>query len=940
MNRQSAFYGALLVVGAVSVRMPPVSSVAAPDRAALLVQLAELDGVVRYFHPEVVSGRVNWDSLFASRIVAIADPPAGTTSADELRSLFSRIDKGATFIAPAGERGAWAARAGDSAVVVGPGTGRLTLGALRPLVARAAVLVVDLRGRTDAPGDSILAAVAVAGTATAPAMRGVTYDGFAAAGGVTTPRYVIRARRIPGESFSGTARPALRVAFLADERSVLPPVALALRAQGRAFVVTTGAAEVAVKAESYRVALGAWIANIRIGERAGISGARILADTVVSGGERAASVAADFARRTTRTVSLAAGTVDTMEIIPPLPTPKFAQWNSVMPPTGLRLLAAFRLWNTIHHFSPYKHVMGGNWNGALRAALPKVEAARDSTEFAMAIAAFASNLNDSHANGLSTIGYRSIFGPAQPGLAVRFIENQLVVVKLALDTNVARTGLEVGDVIVDVDGERTEDRFRRLSQYYPASTPQSMRRRVSNVILNGPNGSLAKLTVRNGAGGSRVVEVPRSSAVGAGLAGKSRAGTSLFRTLPGNIGYVDLDRISPTSMDSMFAALKDTRAIIFDMRGYPTGAMQFVVPRVAVREPTTAAVFRRLLVSSPDTAQTTVYRFTQTIPPNGSEPKYAGQTVMLIDERAQSAAEQTGLFFRAANGTKFIGSPTTGANGDVTNFWLPGGVNVTFSGHDIRHADETQLQRVGLKPDIPVTPTIAGIRAGRDEVLEAAFKYLGGVGDIPADTGNDRLPPPRQIVNLAASLPREFPADMWNGVSTGARIGLDETIARSGARSGHITVLAAPASGGVNLSQTIRAEEYAGKRVRFTAYIRGVVADSAQESGAVAYLRVFGDKGAVSNATTAIETSGEWVRKEIVFDVPAGAFGLVVGLSLRGTGQAWIDDVALEVVGPDVPLAGTVEMLQNLPSLEQTKEAIRLRPGKLGNVDFERRRAG
>jgi hypothetical protein len=46
--------------------------------------------------------------------------------------------------------------------------------------------------------------------------------------------------------------------------------------------------------------------------------------------------------------------------------------------------------------------------------------------------------------------------------------------------------------------------------------------------------------------------------------------------------------------------------------------------------------------------------------------KYTDQTVMLIDDRAMSAAEHTGLILEAANGTKFVGSPSTGANGYTT----------------------------------------------------------------------------------------------------------------------------------------------------------------------------------------------------------------------------------------------------------------------------------
>ncbi len=72
---------------------------------------------------------------------------------------------------------------------------------------------------------------------------------------------------------------------------------------------------------------------------------------------------------------------------------------------------------------------------------------------------------------------------------------------------------------------------------------------------------------------------------------------------------------------------------------------------------------------------------------------------MLIDARTISQAEHTGLFFEAANHTKFIGSPTQGANGDVTNLALPGGIYVTFSGEGVWHADGRQLQRLGLQAD-------------------------------------------------------------------------------------------------------------------------------------------------------------------------------------------------------------------------------------------------
>ena len=65
-----------------------------------------------------------------------------------------------------------------------------------------------------------------------------------------------------------------------------------------------------------------------------------------------------------------------------------------------------------------------------------------------------------------------------------------------------------------------------------------------------------------------------------------------------------------------------------------------------------------------------------------------------------------------------------GANGNVTNLSAPGGLHVRFTGLGVWHADGRQLQRKGLQPTVEVYPTLAGIRSGKDEVLEKAIEYV------------------------------------------------------------------------------------------------------------------------------------------------------------------------------------------------------------------------
>ena len=51
-----------------------------------------------------------------------------------------------------------------------------------------------------------------------------------------------------------------------------------------------------------------------------------------------------------------------------------------------------------------------------------------------------------------------------------------------------------------------------------------------------------------------------------------------------------------------------------------------------------------------------------------------------------------------------------------------------ISGIGVFYPDKRPTQRVGIIPDVNVRPTIAGIRSGRDEVLEEALRQVLGGG--------------------------------------------------------------------------------------------------------------------------------------------------------------------------------------------------------------------
>ena len=409
----------------------------------------------------------------------------------------------------------------------------------------------------------------------------------------------------------------------------------------------------------------------------------------------------------------------------PSPAPDKAYKETPYPSAEYRVLAAYKIWGVFHYFFAYRDLMDEDWDDLLPAFLPKFIAAKDAREYNLGIAEMITHVADSQA-GVQSEELSEYFGKAPVGLRLRLIEKKPVITEI-LDEEASKAGVQVGDIVSKVDGEDIVERFNREAQYVAASTPQSHGCRIMQRILNGPDGSTAALTIGGQDGRTREVNLRRNLTYSAALRNQ-RIG-EVVKLLPGNIGYADLDRLTPEQVGAMFEKLRDTKAIIFDMRGFPHETASSIARRLTDQRDIAAAIFTGPLTVTPDIphgetlTSTASYFFVQRLPA-GKNWKYKGKTVMLIDERTIGQAEHTGLFFEAANNTQFIGTPSAGADGDVTNFVVPGGIIIEFSGHDVRHANGGKLQRLGLQPALNVAPTIDGIRHGRDEVLEKAIEYV------------------------------------------------------------------------------------------------------------------------------------------------------------------------------------------------------------------------
>lgn len=716
-------------------------------RIERLVGLCRIWGAAKFFHPYLAYRDIDWDAALVSAI-PLVDAAEGTDDyADAIAHLLTPLEDRGTRVLSSEEadevlgdemfhtdvfggepallwrdKTAVMAAAQLTGLAGGPALAE-TVEAWLTEMETADSVIFDLRGSTGYFVTGHLANAAprlLEGTAPHPSTRHRMHSGYSSGGSgsgmYNSGFYVTDAHLLRGVGGALAQKP---LSFLLDRSSGAPDWVLALQSAGRAAVVFVGDPGIVAPGEIVDLPDGirVWLRTSELIRPEGQLGFR--PDLTVEPAEPGDDYFADAA------VMAALESFDRMLIrsesnVGPIAgvttsRSELAYQDTPFPDREHRLLALFRYWTVMDLFFPYKAHLDRAWDEVLREGIPLLEAATDETEYSLALAAVNANARDTHCF-LFSDAFRKWVGTHCPSLLVRLIEGRTVVIHAAPEIE----GLGLGDVVLSIDGEPVEVRQDRLRPYYSASTPQAMDWRIHSTILNGDEGSEAAIEIERADGSRATVTVARDQT----YVPRPDRDLPTFGVLPSGFGYFDLARLIPGQVDEAFEAVRDTPALIIDDRCYPNGTAWPIAPRLADGE-VVAALFSRPERRSTSPDVTITYEMQQRLGPS-SDWKYKKPVAVLIYGESISQAEHTCLFLEAACDPTFVGSATNGANGDVTNIPLPGGVVTMFSGHDVRHADGRQLQRVGIQPHFEVHPSIAGIREGRDEVLEAAEAFLAG----------------------------------------------------------------------------------------------------------------------------------------------------------------------------------------------------------------------
>jgi hypothetical protein len=396
------------------------------------------------------------------------------------------------------------------------------------------------------------------------------------------------------------------------------------------------------------------------------------------------------------------------------------------PDAGFQLLALYRFWNIIEYWSPNRDMIGEDWNRVLAEFIPRVALAKDAETYQLELTAFIARAHDGHANLWSSLDVRPPVGKCWLPVKVRFVEDSPVIAGSSAATSDSASPLKVGDVITQLDGVPAVKLIADWSPYYAASNDAFRFREIVRYMVRGACGE-SSIGIRRGRQEEvlKITRIPLEHPFSGGIWHDLPGPT--FRLLSKDVAYLKLSSAKAADAAHYVEQAAGTKGLIIDIRNYPSEFVVFALGSLLVDKTVPFARFTECDLSNPG-----AFHWTRTMALTPQSPHYSGKIVILVDETSLSQAEYTAMAFRTVPGAVVVGSATAGADGDVSPFLLPGGLQTLISGLGVFYPDKTPTQRVGIVSNVEVRPTIAGIRAGRDEVLEQALRQIVG-RDVPAE---------------------------------------------------------------------------------------------------------------------------------------------------------------------------------------------------------------
>lgn len=383
------------------------------------------------------------------------------------------------------------------------------------------------------------------------------------------------------------------------------------------------------------------------------------------------------------------------------------------------------VWQTINdkHFDP---TFGGvNWQQVRARYAPQVATVANDAAFYALLQQMIGELHQSHFAIIppDAVVEDEASQPAtgEVGMAVKLLGTQVFITQVKAGSAAERAGLKPGFAVQQVNAVTVSALAQKLKKSPESAALKRLRlERMVLARLNGPARQPVKLTYLDSRNVSHEVELVREPIRGEFSPAFGNFPPQLLdfeaKRLPSGHGYIRFNIFVTPMMEKIRTALrelKDTRGVIFDLRGNPggIGGMASGISGHLCKEQTSLGKMQMR------SGYTNFAIFPQAL-------MYDGPVAILVDSGSASTSEIFAGGLQELGRAVVVGERTAGAALPSVIQKLPTGALFQYAIGDFKTPKGTLLEGRGVLPDFAVPLTRTGLLAGRDLPLEAALKAL------------------------------------------------------------------------------------------------------------------------------------------------------------------------------------------------------------------------
>lgn len=386
--------------------------------------------------------------------------------------------------------------------------------------------------------------------------------------------------------------------------------------------------------------------------------------------------------------------------------------NEEFPAEAYRILAFAQYWNSVEYFFPYKYLTTVNWNETLYQMIPKFIDAQNDTQYDLAKRETVVSTDDGHAH-FRTLNTDLYFGAFLFPATVKMIEEKAVITSFLNPALAKENDLKIGDIILSSNDGEIENLIDDKLKYVNGSNGSAKLRDNYYYLLNGPSDSVRIVLSRNELNiEEKIKRYPFQSIF------TEQLKPTKYKVINNRIGYINMASLEEKDVKQMMKEFQNLKGLIIDLRNYP----KFFPYNIASRFIKEKKDFS--ILTEPDLSFPSRFKFgkAKTVVPSGQY--YSGKVIILVNEETQSRAEYSVMLLQTGDNVTTVGSKTAGADGDISSFYFSSNSKSTLSSLGVYYPDKSETQRVGVKIDIEIKPSILGIQTGKDELLEEAITQI------------------------------------------------------------------------------------------------------------------------------------------------------------------------------------------------------------------------